>query len=121
MEQLSTAKQTILATLDEEIEKLEKKLRKVQPYLDELASLKRTRATLLSERLPTGGGVRRNSQLTMETMIHALREADGPMETGELAEKLGVDQTIIRSHLNRFKDQRYRRTVDGWELIGEGK
>jgi DNA-binding transcriptional ArsR family regulator len=98
MEQLSTAKQTILATLDEEIGKLE-----------------------LSERLPTGGGVRRNSQLTMETMIHALREADGPMETGELAEKLGVDQTIIRSHLNRFKDQRYRRTVDGWELIGEGK
>lgn len=118
---LTNSQQIVLDALDVEIEKWETKLAKVQPMINELNRLKKTRATLLAERSTTGGvgGGRRNAQLTMETVIHAFRE-HGDMSATELAERTGVDATIARSHLNRYRDQRYAQTDNGgWRLIGE--
>lgn len=116
MEKLSDRKTRILEALDEEISELEQKLKKVQPLIDELNQLRRTRATLLSERTTTGsvGGAR----ITMESVIHALKEGES-MTVAELAAALGQNDTAVRSHLNRHKDVRYRKVGDEWALIGE--
>src|SRR4249920_2637321 len=119
METVTRRKQIILDALDEQIHELEEKLKKAQPMIDELNSLKRTRATLLDERRPTSGGGRGNTQLTMETMIHQLRE-HGPQTPAEAASDLGLNENLVRSHLNRYRDQRYAKNGEGkWRLIGE--
>ena len=119
MEKVSKRQQAILDVLDVEIEELAEKLKKVQPLIDELARLKRTRATLLNER-GTTGKISNGTRLTMEEVIHALREMGGSATPNDLAEKLTVDDNIVRSHLNRHKDSRYQKNPDGtWELIGE--
>lgn len=121
MEKLSKAQERVLAVLDEEIEELEEKLRKVQPHIDNLARLRATRARLLDERSTTAGGGRRGSQLTMETVVHFLRE-EGASSVADIAKHAGVDPSVVRSHLNRHKEVRYRQDSDGdWELIGEGE
>lgn len=116
MEKLSQRKQNVLDALDSEIEELEKRLKKVQPLIDELASLRRTRSTLLDERRSTGGGTR--SGLTMETVIEDLR-THGNSTPMEISERVGVSDTTVRSHLNRFRDERYRQVNGKWALIGE--
>jgi hypothetical protein len=121
MEKLSTRKRAVLELLDEQIEELETKLKKYQPFFDELNQLKRTRATLLDERRVTGGGGRASAQLTLEQVIQDLRD-NGPSTPVEIGERLHVDNTIVRSHLNRYKDRRYEANGDGnWRLIGEGE
>jgi response regulator of citrate/malate metabolism len=120
MEALSERKSRIAKRLDKEIKELEEELEEVQPLIDELAQLKRTRATLLSERSVTGG-INKGTRLTMEEVITALRANDNdPMTPQEIATELGVDPTVVRSHLNRHSDVRYRKNGDGkWHLIGE--
>jgi len=120
VEKLSAPKKAILDVLDEQIGELEKKLEKVQPLINELAQLRRTRATLLSERTTTGS-VGSGTRLTMEQVIHALRESEWEsMSVTDLAKELGVNDNTMRSHLNRHKDVRYRQNGDGeWSLIGE--
>jgi DNA-binding transcriptional ArsR family regulator len=119
MEKVSDRKNRILEAIDEEIAELEDKLQKVQPLIDELNQLKRTRATLLSERTTTGS-IGARTRLNMESVIHALRENDNePMTAADIASAIGVDPTVVRSHLNRYKDQRYEKDGEGWTLIGE--
>ena len=120
MEKVTKRKQAVLDVIDEQIADLEERLAKAQPMINELAVLRATRAKLLDERSTTSGGGRRNAQLTMETMIHDLRE-NGPSTPPDIAQRVGVDATIVRSHLNRHKDVRYRMNGDNlWHLIGEG-
>jgi hypothetical protein len=119
MEKVTRRKQTVLDVLDEQIEELEEKLKKAQPMIDELAALRRTRATLLDERRPTGGGGRRGTMLQLESVIQFVRE-NGPSTPQEVADKLGVDVTVVRSHFNRYNESRYMKNGDGrWRLIGE--
>ena len=120
MEKVTKRKQLVLDVLDEQIADLEERLAKAQPLINELQVLRATRAKLLDERSPTSGGGRRNAQLTMETMIHDLRE-HGPSTVLEITPRVGVDATIVRSHLNRHKDIRYRQIDENgtWDLIGE--
>src|SRR5215471_9463074 len=119
MEKVSRRKQAVLDVLDEEIAELEEKLQKVQPLIDELNTLRATRARLLDERAMTSGGGRRNAVLSMETVILDLRE-HGSSTPQEMASRLGIDASIVRSHLNRYRDQRYRQNGNGeWSLIGE--
>jgi hypothetical protein len=121
MEKVTRRRQTVLDVLDEQIEELEQKLIKVQPLIDELATLRRTRATLLDERRPTGGGGnRRGTILSLEQVVHFL-DANGPSTPIEIATALGVNDNMVRSHLNRYLDQRYAKNGEGkWRLIGEG-
>ena len=119
MQRVSKRQQAVLDVLDEEIRELQEKLEKVQPLLDELNRLKRTRATLLNER-GTTGKISNGTRLTMEEVIVALREMGGVASPVDLAQRLAVDDNIVRSHLNRHKDSRYQKMADGtWELIGE--
>src|SRR5262245_37810323 len=118
MEKVSPRKSRVLEALDEEIHALEEKLSKFQPYIDELNQLKKTRATLLSERTTTGS-IGSRTKLNMESVVHALTENENePMSAADIATAVGVDVTVVRSHLNRFKDQRYEKDGDGWILIG---
>jgi hypothetical protein len=120
MQKVSRRQQSVLDVLDEEIRDLSEKLAKVQPMIDELARLKRTRATLLNER-GTTGNISNGTRLTMEEVVAALREMGGAAAPIPLANQLSVDVNTVRSHLNRHKDSRYAKLPDGtWELIGEG-
>ncbi len=118
MQKLTQRKQNILDVLNEEIEELEEKLAKAQPLIDELAQLKKTRATLLSERSATGA-VGGRTQLTMEMVVHVFNGHE-ELSVNDLANATGVSTTVVRSHLYRYRDQRYEQTTDGdWRLIGE--
>lgn len=120
MEELTQRQTRVLDILDEEIEALEKKLAKVQPYIDELNKLRQTRRVLLSERQLTGGGGVAGPRLSMEEVITAMRSADRGMTVSDLAEAVGFNESTVRSHLNRHKDERYEKNGDGlWSLIGE--
>lgn len=119
MERITKRKQIVLDVIDEQIEELETKLAKYQPYFDELQSLRATRARLLDERSTTSGGGRNGSRLSMETVILDLR-TNGASTAPDIAKRVGVEASTVRSHLNRHKDVRYRQDDDGeWELIGE--
>jgi len=120
VEKVSRRKQAVLDVLDEEIAELEAKLQKVQPLIDELATLRATRARLLDERMVTSGrGGARVAQLTMETVILDLQQ-NGASTPIDMAARIGVTESTVRSHLNRYRDQRYRQNGNGeWSLIGE--
>jgi predicted HTH transcriptional regulator len=120
MEKLSKRQNAVLEIIDEQIEELEGKLQKVQPLINELNRLKQTRKVLLSERGTTGGGGNSaRTQLSMEEVIHFLRE-NGASSAQEIAEAHGVAGHIVRSHLSRHKDTRYENVGEGqWQLIGE--
>jgi hypothetical protein len=121
MDAITETQQAVLDVLDEHINKLERRLAKVQPLIDELNKLKQTRMTLLSVRGVTSGGVRNGTKLTMESVIQAMRDHDETTVNAiQLSQVLGVDPTVIRSHLNRYKDERYEQVSRGeWRLIGE--
>jgi hypothetical protein len=125
VEKLTARKQTILDALDQEIDELSKKLEKVQPLINELDVLKQTRRVLLSERATTGGGGHSGPRLTVEevvTVMRANRDSTGAksMPVADIAEAVGYDENRVRSHLNRYRDERYERNGDGnWALIGE--
>ena len=70
---------------------------------------------------PSFSSISARTRLTMEEVIRVLRKNDNdPMLPSELASELGVDQSVVRSHLNRHADTRYEKNGDGkWHLIGE--
>jgi|SRR4249919_3098789 DNA-binding transcriptional ArsR family regulator len=124
MRKLSSRESSVLEALDAEIEALAKKLEKVQPLVDELNRLRKARAVMLDEKSLTGnprGGSRSGGGGTgaqMETIITYLRE-HGEASTTELAEYVGTTAASIRTHLNRYRDERYRQNGSGnWSLIG---
>lgn len=118
MQKLTDRQRAILEPIDDAIAELERKLAKVQPLFDELAQLRKTRATLLNERSPTGG-VRDGTRISMEGIVHYLRD-HGSASPSELATHLGTTAASVRAHLNRYRDERYRQNGDGdWELIGK--
>ena len=125
MEKLTTRQTTVLEVLDAQIEELEEKLRKAQPFIDELNKLRATRRVLLSEKSMTSGGGNNTTRLTMEQLVHFMRAGDATNEDDALpvsiiAQKLGVPDATVRSHLNRSKDTRYAQADNGaWYLIGE--
>lgn len=117
MDKLSSRKTAVLDILDEQIEKLEEKLAKVQPLINELNDLKQTRRVLLSEKKLTGGHGGGSAQLTQEMVIQFMREAEGPVQPEDISKRYGVPGASVRSHLNRHKNHTYERTDEGWQLI----
>jgi len=120
MDELRPSQNAVLEVLDEQIDRLEKKLAKVQPYINELNKLKQTRRVLLDERGTTGGrGNAGRAQLTQEEVIQVMRDRPEGVTPAHISERLGVDGTIVRSHLNRHKDTTYERNDEGlWVYLG---
>jgi hypothetical protein len=113
----------VLDILDEKIEELEKRLEKVQPYVDELNRLRDTRRVLLSEKGVTSGrgGGSAGPQLSMEEVVRFLQE-NGPSGAQASADGVGFDAHRVRSHLSRNKGIRYSNPSNGvWELLEEGE
>lgn len=123
MEEIAPEVQPVLDILDEQIEKLEKKLAKVQPYINRLNKLKQTRRVLLDEKGLTGGkGNAGRAQLTQEEVITVMRDRPQGVTPAHISERLGVDGTTVRSHLNRHKDTTYQRNDEGlWVYIGDNE
>lgn len=116
MRKLTDGEQAVLDVIDEQIETLEAKLAKIQPKIDELARLRKARATMLDERSTTGTP---RGSVQMEGVVHYLRE-EGASSVADIAAHLGTTPGSVRAHLNRYADERYRKDEDGdWELIGK--
>jgi len=120
MEALTKRKRIVLEVIDEQIAELEEKLKPALRMMDELNQLRATRAALLNERRVTTGGKRNGTVLSMESVIQDLRD-NGPSNPPEMAERLGVPQATVRSHLHRHAETRYRQVDGAWALIGEGE
>jgi hypothetical protein len=117
VEKLTKRTESVLDILDEQIEDLEERLKKVQPLIDELNKLRQTRRVLLSEKQATGGGGHSGPQLSMEEVVRFLKE-NGPSGPTEIAEGVGFDDRRVRSHLSRHKGTRYENIANGsWALI----
>ena len=114
---VSPRKQAVLNALDEQIGELESKLAKYRPLLDELAQLKRARATLLGERAPAG----RRGTLDADALADLMQASGEPLTPVELAEKLGADANTVRSHLNRNLGSRYRKEGRGWVVVRDAR
>lgn len=112
---MPSPKQTVLNALDEQIAQLETKLERYRPLLDELAQLKRARAALVGERLGPG----RRGTLDTAALTDALEASSEPLTAVELAETIGADANVVRSHLNRSLGSRYRKEGRGWVIIRE--
>lgn len=121
MDELTRRQQAVLEVIDEQIAQLEKRLEKARPLIEDLERLKQTRRVLLSEKAMTGGrGSAGRAQLTQEEVITVMRDRPEGVTPAHITERLGVDGTIVRSHLNRHKDTTYKRNDDGlWVYIGE--
>lgn len=120
MDKITDRAQAVLDVLDEQIAQLEKKLEKIQPFIEELNRLRQTKRVLLSEKGVTGGGGNPRTRLSQEEVILWLRN-NGPAKPGAIAEGLGVPGGTVRSHLARFKDQTYESNGGGeWSLIDGG-
>jgi TolA-binding protein len=121
MDALTKRQSAVLDVLDAQISELEEKLERVQPLINELNKLKQTRRTLLSEKSVTGGAGNSNAQLTQEMVIQYLK-ANEDVKPDDIAQHYGVKGEIVRSHLNRHKNNTYERNTDGtWGLIDTGE
>lgn len=121
MDKLSKRKTTVLEVLDEQIDELEEKLRKVQPLINELNQLKQTKRVLLSEKSTTGGGGNAGrATLTQEEVILFLKE-NGPSTPAEISEGVSVAGATVRSHLNRHKNETYMHnpSTGNWSLVDD--
>jgi DNA-binding transcriptional ArsR family regulator len=117
MEKVTRRQQAVLDVLDEQIAELDEKLAKVQPVINERNRLLATRRALLAERTTTGGAGNGRPRLSMEEVIHVLREAEEAMTVAEIAAAVGYPEATVRSHLNRHREERYVQDEDGdWEL-----
>lgn len=120
MEELNQSQEAVLAVLDKELRKVEKMLKKAEPWIKRRDQLNAAKRALLAERSTTGGPGSGRTKLSMEQVITALRACGGAATVPELAEHIpGVDPTAIRSHLNRHKDERYAKKGDKWRLVEE--
>lgn len=120
MEKISTRQQAVLDVLDAQIEELEEKLTRVQPLINELNRLRQTRRTLLSEKGVTGGGGNGRVKLSMEEVIMFLQSQENGATPAEISEALSVEGHIVRSHLSRGKDTRYKLHDGRWFLMEQG-
>jgi hypothetical protein len=111
-----SSKQVVLATLDDQIASLERKLEPYRAIVDELDELKRARAALLGQPHARRG---RPSTLDADVLADAMRAANRPLTPPELANALGADAAVVRSHLNRHLGTRYAHEGHGWVLIAQ--
>lgn len=110
----------IVESIEEELEAIEKKLRKYDPLIQQRTKLQAARRALLNERSATGGGGGRG--LSQAEVVDYMREhSDEEGVAGftvyDIAKGLGVTEAVVRGHLNRGKDERFEKAADNkWDL-----
>lgn len=106
----------VLAGIEEELEAVNKRLRNYDPLIQQRDRLTAARRALLAERAVTQGGGKGISQAEV---INALKDL-GDATVSELATKLSATEAVVRGHLNRGKDERFKVELDGgvkkWSL-----
>jgi hypothetical protein len=108
----------VLDGMDEELEKINAKLAKYDDLIDARNRITAARRAILAQRATTANGGGRG--LSQEEVVNALRDA-GSSTVHELANKLSANESAVRAHLNRGKDERFTLDVadDGrkvWSL-----
>ena len=102
--------------INEELEEINRTLRKYEPLFELRRQLEGARRALLSERAPTAGGGR---GLTMEEIVNALKKL-GEATVDQVAGELNASTGAVRAHFNRGAGERYNRTDKGgvvyWSL-----
>lgn len=123
MRELSDAEQKILDSVDEQIDKVDHKLKPFQELIEQKQRLTKVKATLLNERV---GSSRSSSsgyaQLTHEQVTKAFQDATSRyLSVAELAQATGAPDSTVRSHLNRGRDSMYKKrsSDNAWRIIGE--
>jgi hypothetical protein len=104
----------VLAGIEDELDRVDKKLAGYDELVAERRRLLAARAALTGEHGETSGssGKRRISQEDVAAYL-----AEHPDSwPGEIAEALGVPVTNVSAHLHRGKDTRFFRGGSGWQL-----
>lgn len=115
--------QAVLDTIDAQLKKIQKVLRKVEPIIARRDKLMAARRVLLSTRSTTGGAGSPRTRLSMDEVVNVMKSVKGKKQwtAPEIADKLGLEATIVRSHLNRHAGERYEQVERGvWSLAEEG-
>lgn len=105
----------LLDQIEQELEGINKRLRNYDPLIAQRDKLMAARRALLAERAVTQGGGKGVSQAEVVTVLK-----DGPETVAAIAKKLSTTEAVVRGHLNRGKDERFKVELDGgvkmWSL-----
>jgi DNA-binding NarL/FixJ family response regulator len=118
---MATAKQIadktmkgVLDGIDEELERINQHLAKYDALIQARDRLTAARRALLATRAPTANGGGKG--LSQEEVVAAVRELRGGT-VYEVAQKLSANESAVRAHLNRGKDERFElKLVDGKKI-----
>lgn len=107
---IGRASRSVVAEIDERLEKLDEQLAAHEELLAERERLRAARATLLGEG-PSG-------QISQDDIAAYLAEHPGSRPR-EIADALGVSSGRVSAHLFRAKHTRFVSRGDGWHLRPE--
>lgn len=127
MRELTPTEQTIVDAIDEQLEKINRKLEPFKELLEQQQRLNKTKATLLNERVGSPGrGQGGYTQLTHEQVENAFRShqkqnsGERYMTVSEISHATGTPDSTVRSHLNRGRTTGMYKRKDGkWRLTGQ--
>lgn len=103
-----------LDQIDEAIESLDEKLRRYDTIKEKRDRLMAARRALLGGTRTTGAGT---TKVRQEDIVDYMKEKDNKGVTpSQLAERFGVTQPTISSHLYRGKDERFLSKNGLWYL-----
>lgn len=106
-------KERALNETDKQLQLIEKRLTNLQPLIELRDRLQASRRAMLNDRSPTSGGGRGTSQAEV---VNAMRDK-APLSVYEISQLVGASEAVIRGHLNRGKDERFKKDSSGnWSL-----
>lgn len=111
--------QVALDVIEQQLTKVNKVLKKVEPLIARRDKLMAARRVLLSTNSTTGGAGSPRTRLSMDEVVSVFRSNKKKTRytVAQLAEQLSVTPSTVRSHLNRNRDTRYEQLEDGrWKL-----
>jgi hypothetical protein len=107
-------KERELDGIDKQLKVINGRLADFEPLIELKGRLEGARRALLNDRAVASGGGR---GLTQSEVVNALREMGEPSSVYEIAQKLGTNEATVRGHLNRGKDERFKKNGDNkWSL-----
>lgn len=95
--------------IDGQIEEINGKLAKYDSLIEARTKLQSARRAILAQRSVTANGGGKG--LSQEEVVKVLRDL-GSATVHDVASKLGANESAVRAHLNRGKDERFNLTLD---------